>query len=100
MNPQLPTGNTCMSTENQFVFWGGYLCQMQINKVGVDTVTSTAHSFFKIIIYKKICEDNKGDFSQMLIYANGQNKTINVHGVESYKSTCRVEFIFCESYML
>lgn len=47
-----------------------------------------------------MCEDNKGDFSQMLIYANGQNKTIDVHGVESYKSTCRVEFIFWESYML
>lgn len=76
-------GNTCTSTENQFAFWGGYLCVREIrkNRVGVDRDTPTGHSFKKII-----SEDSKGDLSQRLIYANWQKNLLMLMEYQAVKT--------------
>lgn len=81
--PQLPIGNTCTSTENQFAFWGGYLClrEIQKNRAGVDTDTLT-YGFLKKIIW----EDSKGDLSQRLIYANWQKNLLMLMEYQAVKT--------------
>lgn len=87
----------CMSTENQFAFWGGYLCVEEIQKtrVGVDTDTSAGHNFQNII-----WEDNKGVLSQRQICANWQKKLLTLMEYQAGKTHVEWSLFSALSYMV